>query len=65
MLVLGLCKADDLEAAEESFDWMLKWQPHDGLDLYECFRDKVYWESYQLLHSGCQFRYMCMPEVEA
>ncbi|KAJ6324146.1 hypothetical protein OIU76_011443 [Salix suchowensis] len=39
MLVLGLCKAD--EAAEESFDWMLKWQPHNGLDLYECFRDKI------------------------
>ncbi|KAJ6890542.1 hypothetical protein NC651_024137 [Populus alba x Populus x berolinensis] len=42
MLVPGLCKAEDLEAAEESFDWMLKWQPHNALDLYGCFRNKVY-----------------------
>lgn len=69
MLVPGLCKAEDLEAAEESFDGMLKWQPHNALDLYGCFRNKVYGTFILgIIPASSQWlpvRYMCMQKVEA
>ncbi|KAG6757401.1 hypothetical protein POTOM_037711 [Populus tomentosa] len=48
---------------------MLKWQPHNALDLYGCFRNKVYGTFILgIIPASSQWlpvRYMCMQKVEA